>query len=75
MRQWLIDIRNKKQLTQDDVAKSAEVTRPYITSIESGDRRPSVQVAKRIATTLGFEWTLFFDLEGNETLHDKEVRT
>lgn len=69
MRQWLIDIRNNKNLTQEDVAYSAKVSRPYITSIESGDRRPSVKVAKRIATTLGFEWTLFFEVESNDSLH------
>lgn len=31
--------------------------------IESGDRKPTVKTAKKIAAALGFDWTLFFDDE------------
>ena len=30
-------------------------------SIETGARRPSVDMAKRIAAVLGFKWTRFFE--------------
>ncbi|MBO6382888.1 XRE family transcriptional regulator, partial [Enterococcus faecalis] len=30
-------------------------------SIEQGRRRPSVESAMRIASILGFDWTLFFE--------------
>jgi len=34
-----------------------------ISKIELGERRPSVKVAKRIASVLGFDWTQFFEEE------------
>ena len=36
-------------LTQDDVAVQANITRPYYSQIESGNKRPSPDVAKKIA--------------------------
>lgn len=69
MREWLVELRNKKGLTQEDVAIKSDVARAYITQIETGDRRPSVQVAKRIAEAVGFEWTIFFETDSNKTLH------
>lgn len=68
MRDWLLEIRLKKQLTQAAIAKKAKITRTYYTQIENGGRRPSVDVARRIAEHLEFDWTLFF----NET--DTEVK-
>lgn len=69
MREWLVELRNKKGLTQEDVAIKSDVARAYITQIETGDRRPSVQVAKRIAEAVGFDWTIFFETDSNKTLH------
>ncbi|MCM3168994.1 helix-turn-helix domain-containing protein [Peribacillus frigoritolerans] len=60
-RQWLLDKRNKVNLTQDEVATQANIKRPYYTQIESGVRSPSVKVAKEIAEIIGFDWTLFFE--------------
>ncbi len=68
MRKWLKNIRSTKGLTQLEVAKRAKIERSYYTMIENGDRKPSVAVAKRIANVLGFEWTIFFENKGNETL-------
>lgn len=61
MRKWLFDIRLRKKLTQESIAKEVKITRTYYTQIENGDRRPSVEVAKRIAVCLDFDWTIFFD--------------
>lgn len=36
-------------LTQDDVAVQANITRLYYSQIESGNKRPSPDVAKKIA--------------------------
>lgn len=73
MNNWLIDFRNKRKLTQDEVARLADMPRTTYSSIEQGRRRPSVKNAMRIASVLGFEWTYFFDPDVRETTHDKEV--
>jgi plasmid maintenance system antidote protein, XRE family len=63
MRHWLIDIIQKKHLTHSIIAKNAKITRSYFTQIVSGRRRPSPDVAKRIAAVLGFanEWYKLLD--------------
>ena len=61
MRTWLKDIRAKKELTQQEVANAANVDVTMICKIELGERRPSVEVAKKIAAVLGFDWTRFYD--------------
>ena len=63
MRTWLKDIRAKKELTQQEVANAANVDVTMISKIELGERRPSVEVAKKIASVLGFNWTRFFEDE------------
>lgn len=75
VRKWLIDLREKKGMTQEQVADLANIKRPYYTMIESGKRRPSVEVAQRIASVLKFKWTIFFAQDGNETTHNKERST
>lgn len=67
MNNWLINLRNKKELTQDEVAKLAEMPRTTYSSIEQGRRRPSVENAMRIASVLGFDWTYFFEKKVRET--------
>ncbi|AQP59501.1 helix-turn-helix transcriptional regulator [Listeria monocytogenes] len=61
MRIWLQEIRNKKNISQRDIANKVGISRVTYTSYELGSRNPSVDVAKRIADELGFNWTLFFD--------------
>ncbi|WP_251447125.1 helix-turn-helix transcriptional regulator [Vermiculatibacterium agrestimuris] len=58
---WLKKLRTEKGLTCDAVGKEAGITQQHYSFIEAGDRRPSVDVAKRIAGVLGFEWTRFFE--------------
>lgn len=74
MRVWLKAMRNQKGLTHQNVADEAKIERSYYTMIESGNRNPSVSVAKAIAKTIGFDWTIFFETECNETKQkSKEV--
>lgn len=74
MKDWLTKLRVEKGMTQDDVAKLADMARTTYSSIEQGRRRPSVENAMRIASALGFEWTLFFEKELRDTTHkSKEV--
>ena len=46
MRDWLVDIRLKNKLTQEQVAERADIERSYYNMIERGKRRPSVEIAK-----------------------------
>ena len=64
---WLIDIRNEKGMTQQDVADKAGINRSFYTQIEIGTRTPSVDTAKRIAAVLEFDWTIFFEHNSGET--------
>lgn len=73
LKDWLTKLRLEKNMTQDDVAKSADIPRTTYSSIEQGRRRPSVENAMRIASVLDFEWTLFFENERREMTHGKEV--
>lgn len=58
---WLKTVRQEKSLTGAEVAEAAGITQQFYNFIENGRRRPSVDVAKRIAAVLGFEWTRFFE--------------
>lgn len=58
--QHLEGMRITKGMTQEDVAKAAGISRPAYCNIEKGVRRPSPEVAQKIAKELGFDWTLFF---------------
>ena len=58
---WLKAIRGNT--SQREVAEKSEITQAFYCEIEAGKKRPSVAVAKKIAATLGFEWTRFFDEE------------
>ncbi|MFT9848839.1 helix-turn-helix domain-containing protein [Aneurinibacillus sp. REN35] len=60
-RKWLVEIRESKGYTQEQVAAGADIKRAYYTQIENGVRTPSVPVAQKIAGILQFEWTFFFD--------------
>ena len=62
-RKWLKQLRLKQCLNHEDVANAANIHRAYYTMIEGGHRNPSVDVAKKIAAVLGFDWTMFFDDE------------
>ncbi|OLN23872.1 transcriptional regulator [Domibacillus antri] len=57
---WLKKLREDADKTHDDVAKEAAISRSFYTNIELGIKNPSVEVAKKIASVLIFEWTLFF---------------
>lgn len=46
--------REAKDLTQDELAKLAKLTKPYISQLETGVRQnPSLPVLRRIAKALG----------------------
>ena len=52
--------RQKKKLTQQQLADMLGITRQTISHIECGRIKPSIDNAKAIANVLGFEWANFF---------------
>lgn len=64
MRSWLKKLRHElHNLTQEQLAKMVGISRTMITEIENGNANPSVEVAKKIAAVLGFDWVRFFEDE------------
>jgi len=70
LRKWLIDIRNGR--TQAQIAEAVGISQQMYSAIELGERRPSVEVAKKIAAVLGFKWTRFYEDEDEPTKTDTE---
>ena len=52
--------RKQKGMTREKLAELADASTSMIVKIEMGERKPSVKLAKRIASVLGFPWTDFF---------------
>ena len=65
---WLKQHREIKNLTQEQVANLSQVSRAYYTNIERGNKRPTPEVAMRIAATLNFDWTRFYEDTETETI-------
>lgn len=60
-REWLINLRNEKELTQETLAEMCNTTQMTISNIENGTRRPSTKLAQRLANILDFKWTRFYE--------------
>ena len=65
MRQWLKELREQSGLSQCSVAEKSGISRNYYSAIENGERgKPlNVDVAKKIAEALHFDWTRFYEDE------------
>ncbi len=70
MRDWLITLRKEKGMIQEEVAHKVGVTRQYISSIENG-RRPSVDLAMKMADVLEFDWQSFY-VDKEESLEESK---
>lgn len=57
---FLKEKRISRNLTMRQVSDSCGISEGFYSMIESGERRPSVETAKKIAAVLGFDWTMFF---------------
>lgn len=71
----LISKREQLGLTHQDIAtkSGASITRQYYGMIERGERRPSVDVAKKISNILDIDWTIFFNIKSNRKLHKRAL--
>lgn len=72
MREWLINIRKIKGLTQKEVADACGITRTCYAGYEQGVRTPNSVKSKAIGEFLGFSWTLFFEEKLRETCSAKK---
>lgn len=69
MRQRLIKLRKERGMTQQQVAEILGITRSFYGMIETGDRNPTLELAKRIAELFQVEIEqIFFGEKSNETL-------
>ena len=60
MRDWLVELRKSKGLTQEVTAQKAHIARSYYTVL-SCDYRLPVGTAMRIAEALDFDWVRFYE--------------
>ena len=54
-------IRRERGMTGAALGEKANVSISALSMIETGHRRPSVNLAKRLGAALGVDWTLFFE--------------
>lgn len=63
---WLKEICTKAEISQEQLARVADITQQGYSHIERGERSPSVPVAKKIAAALGFNWQRFYEEPSEE---------
>ncbi len=56
--------REVKGLTRAQLGHLCGISEQFVYYIETGGRRPSPKIAKKIAIILEFEWTKFYDDSG-----------
>ena len=64
MLDWLEAIRVEQHLSQKAVSEAAGISQASYCNIEAGKRSVAVKTAKRIAAALGFDWTRFYETDG-----------
>ncbi len=53
-------IRREKDLSQEEVARRADIHQTYLSGVETGKRNPSILVVERIAKALGVDVSEIF---------------
>jgi putative transcriptional regulator len=72
-REWLISIRNELNMSQQEAADKAGISRSAYAGYETGRRDPEIDNAISVANALGFEWTLFFAKKCRTKTQDKKT--
>ena len=65
--EYLFDLKATRKghgMTGAELGEKAKISPSTLSLIESGRRRPSVDLAKRLGAVLGVDWTLFFEDSG-----------
>ena len=63
---FLKNIREQKNMTQNEIATKSGISRQYYGLIEAGERKVPVWTAKKIAAALDFEWQKFYEDENEK---------
>ena len=66
MREWMVQARNAKGMSQADVAKQSGIVQQSYQLIEKGVNRPRIETAQRIGAVLGIPWLRFYEDEDGE---------
>jgi len=66
MREWLVQARNAKGMSQADVAKQSGIVQQSYQLIEKGVNRPRIETAQRIGAVLGIPWLRFYEDEDED---------
>ena len=66
VRSWLTEYRERMDMTQGAVANAAGIAQPSYFEIEKGLTTPRPETAKKIGAVLGFDWTRFYEDDGEE---------
>ena len=64
-------LRQKQELTQEELAHRAHLHRTYLTDIERGTRNPSIEVVEKLANGLGITLAELFRLSENVSVASK----
>jgi putative transcriptional regulator len=59
-REWLIDLRKEKELTQSQIANQVGLSKNHYCNIENGIRTPSGKIALKISEELEFPMEKFY---------------
>ena len=73
MRDWLVQTRQKRGESQYKTAAVIGIPQSTYAMLETGARRPSVDMAKKIGAALGFDWTRFYEDAPAASEERKEV--
>lgn len=57
---WLQEIRSAEGITTYQAAEDAGIAQSYYAMIETGERSPGVDVARRLGRKMGFDWRRFY---------------
>ena len=62
--QQYVDCRKSKQMTQEELAKRAGISRPNVSRFESGNYNPSLEMLVRLAAALDMKVSIKLESNG-----------